>query len=199
MAKRVYGRKIDFKSLSCAPVNEHGVIYLFGVLHESLGYKIESIQAGFPDCIARRQISREKWEEVKIEFEFKSKSFVSHKHNPAEVDVIVCWEHNWKECPNNIETIELSKMIKDLEEIKNLNYNPGALSDYMLFCREKRLQGLSFKEIAPLWREIKTSKEINKIRKAKVLTPYTQFIKIKILEGYSLKEAAQLWKEKKEI
>ena len=29
---RVFGNKINFKSLSCAPVNELGVVYLFGVL-----------------------------------------------------------------------------------------------------------------------------------------------------------------------
>jgi len=164
MTKRIYGRKIDFKSLSCAPVNEHGVIYLFGVLHESLGYKIESIQAGFPDCIARRQIKRDKWEEIRIEFEFKSRSFLVHKHNPNEVDVIVCWEHNWDKCPGTIEVIELSKMISDLENIKNINYEPEGLSEYMLFCREKRLQGLTFKEIAPLWKELKKSKKSNMIQ-----------------------------------
>jgi len=52
--KRTFGEKINFKSLSCAPINELGVVYLFGVLHDALDFKIESIQAGFPDCIARR-------------------------------------------------------------------------------------------------------------------------------------------------
>ena len=33
---RIYGDKIEFASLSCAPVNELGVVYLFGVLHNSL-------------------------------------------------------------------------------------------------------------------------------------------------------------------
>jgi hypothetical protein len=64
MTKRIFGKKINFKSLSCAPVNELGVVYLFGVLHDSFDFKIESIQASFPDCIARRQISRDKWEEL---------------------------------------------------------------------------------------------------------------------------------------
>jgi hypothetical protein len=71
--KRQFGSKIDFRSLSCAPVNEQGVVYLFGVLHDTFDFKIESIQTGFPDCIARRKITDEKWEELKIEFEFKSK------------------------------------------------------------------------------------------------------------------------------
>jgi len=45
MRKRFYGKKIEFRSLNCAPVNENGVIYLFGVLNESFPFKIESIQA----------------------------------------------------------------------------------------------------------------------------------------------------------
>ena len=66
--KRVFGDKVQFKSLSCAPVNELGVVYLFGVLHETFDFKIESIQAGFPDCIARRQAGPNRGGEVGIEF-----------------------------------------------------------------------------------------------------------------------------------
>lgn len=40
--KRVFGDKISFKSLSCAPVNELGVVYLFGVLHDTFDFRIES-------------------------------------------------------------------------------------------------------------------------------------------------------------
>ena len=53
--KRVFGDKISFMFLSCAPVNELGVVYLFGVLHDTFDFRIESIQSGFPDCIARRR------------------------------------------------------------------------------------------------------------------------------------------------
>ena len=59
--KRIFGDKISFKSLTCAPVNELGVVYLFGVLHDTFDFKIESIQAGFPDCIARRKIGKNRW------------------------------------------------------------------------------------------------------------------------------------------
>jgi hypothetical protein len=73
--KRVFGDKIQFKSLSCAPVNELGVVYLFGVLHDTFDFKIESIQAGFPDCIARRRIGANRWEEVRIGVEEIQKAF----------------------------------------------------------------------------------------------------------------------------
>ena len=84
--KRIYGDKIQFRSLSCAPVNELGVVYLFGVLHEVLDLQIESIQAGFPDCIARRRVGQNRWQEVKIEFEYESRSFVAHGLAPGNAE-----------------------------------------------------------------------------------------------------------------
>lgn len=200
MTKRIFGKKINFKSLSCAPVNELGVVYLFGVLHDSFDFKIESIQAGFPDCIARRQITRDRWEELRIEFEFESKSFLAHKHDINGADIIVCWKHNWKDCPKHIEVIELSTMIGDLEDInKSIEDGSSKLSDYMLFCREKRLQGLTLKEISPLWNEEKKKlKNKNKKDKPKKpLTAYNKFTKEKVLSGLTLKEAAKLWQEQK--
>ena len=49
---------------------------------------------------------------MRIEFEYNSKNFLEHGHNPDECDIIVCWEHNWKDCP--LEVIELREIIKDL-------------------------------------------------------------------------------------
>ena len=53
------------------------------------------------------------WKRNRIEFEFKSKNFQNYKHNPNGWDVIVCWEHEWEDCP--IEVIELKDIIKGLE------------------------------------------------------------------------------------
>ncbi len=153
--KRVFGDKINFKSLSCAPVNELGVVYLFGVLHDTFDLKIESIQAGFPDCIARRKIKNNRWEEVRIEFEFDSKSFKAHDHDPNRADMIVCWNHNWKNCPEHIEVIELSSVLGDAEEIDNQIKTRKKLTDWQKFAQEKRFEGLDFKEIAKLWKKKK--------------------------------------------
>lgn len=152
---RVFGDKINFKSISCAPVNELGVVYLFGVLHDTFDFKIESIQAGFPDCIARRKIGKNKWEEVRIEFEYESRSFEIHKHDPKGVDAIVCWIHNWKACPKEIEVIELSTLLGDAEQIDTQITTTKKLTEWQKFCQEKRLEGLDFSEIARLWVESK--------------------------------------------
>lgn len=151
--KRIFGDKIEFKSLSCAPVNELGVVYLFGVLHDTFDFKIESIQSGYPDCLARRKIGHNRWDEVRIEFEYDSHSFKMHGHDPSGVDIIVCWTHNWKECPNSIEIIELSSLLGDAEQIDKQIKKKKALTEWQLFCQQKRLEGLVFTEIARLWKK----------------------------------------------
>jgi len=50
---------------------------------------------------------------VRIEFEFESRNFRTHGHNPAECDVVVCWKHNWPECP--LEVLELRSVLDELE------------------------------------------------------------------------------------
>jgi len=108
----VVGDLINFRGLVYAPLNENGVVFLFGKVMEDLNMYIEEIKPGFPDCIARRFVGKG-WKRIRIEFEFKSKNFLNHKHNPNDCDVIVCWEHDWEDCP--IEVIELKDVIKGLE------------------------------------------------------------------------------------
>ena len=109
-----YGNPIDFRGLRHEPVNEQGVVLLFGLVAKELGYIVEAVQSGFPDCEAKRQIGPERWQRVHIEFEFESRNFRGHGHPPTGCDVIVCWRHNWPQCPAQIEVLELSTLIKSL-------------------------------------------------------------------------------------
>lgn len=108
-----YGDPIDFRRLRNAPVNENGVILLFGMLAVELGLLIEAVQPGFPDCEAKYRADDGKWRRLRIEFEYESRNFLAHGHNPSQCDVIVCWKHNWKECP--LQVIELSAAVKELK------------------------------------------------------------------------------------
>ena len=112
--RATYGNPTHFRGLRHEPVNEQGVVLLFGMLAKELGYVIEAVQTGFPDCEAKRQIAPERWQRVHIEFEFESRNFRDHGHPSTGCDVIVCWRHNWDECPENIEVVELSSVIKSL-------------------------------------------------------------------------------------
>ena len=69
--------------------------------------------------------------------------------------MIVCWSHNWKNCPEHIEVIELSSVLGDAEEIDNQIKTRKKLTDWQKFAQEKRLEGLDFKEIAKLWKKKK--------------------------------------------
>ena len=109
-----YGNPTNFHALRHEPVNEQGVVLLFGMLAEQLGFLVEAVQKGFPDCEAKRQIGPERWQRVNIEFEFESRNFRDHVHPLTGCDIIVCWRHNWPECPKHLEVLELSRAIKSL-------------------------------------------------------------------------------------
>ncbi|HYL61299.1 MAG TPA: hypothetical protein VE077_01670 [Candidatus Methylomirabilis sp.] len=112
--RATYGNPINFHDMRHEPVNEQGVVLLFGILAKKLGYTIEAVQAGFPDCEAMRQVTPERWQRVRIEFEFESRNFRDHGHPANGCDAVVCWRHNWDKCPEHIEVVELSSVIKSL-------------------------------------------------------------------------------------
>jgi hypothetical protein len=85
----LYGDFIRFRCLEHAPVNELGVIFLFGMICDELGYVVEMVKQGFPDCEAKRQMRPGIWQRVRIEFEFRARKFRTHGHNPEHCDVIV--------------------------------------------------------------------------------------------------------------
>ncbi len=107
---RPFGAPLDFRELRHEPVNEQGVVFLFGMIARELGFLVEAVGTGYPDCKAKRLHKGGHYIEVAIEFEFKSSNFREHGHDPAECDLIVCWEHDWPECP--IEVIELKSVIR---------------------------------------------------------------------------------------
>jgi len=112
--KSVVGDLINFRGLVYSPMNENGVIFLFGKVMEDLNMYIEEIKPGFPDCIGRR-FNGKGWERIRIEFEYVSSNFKLHKHDPKKCDMIICWEHNWSEC--KLEVIELKDFIRNLPDI----------------------------------------------------------------------------------
>lgn len=103
-----FGPPMSPSGMLCGPENENGVLFLFGMMAWPLGFAVKKVQQAFPDVIALRKIDEQTWQEVKIELEKESRNFLRHGHPPSGCDLIVCWIHNWPECP--IEVIELSKM-----------------------------------------------------------------------------------------
>ena len=115
--RNIVGKLINFRGLVYAPTNEQGVVFLFGKVAHEFGMYVELIRTGYPDCIAKRYIGKDRWEDIKIEFEFRSSDFIRHKHKAEDVDMIVCWENDWHDCPKSIEILELQNEITKLENI----------------------------------------------------------------------------------
>jgi len=119
---RVWGPRLGFRGLACAPVNGMGVVLVFGMVAADIGYAVDAIGTAFPDCNARRLVAGgaagrsgvadARWEPVRIEFEFRSRSFFYHGHDADECDVIVCWQHDWPDCP--LEVLALEDVVASL-------------------------------------------------------------------------------------
>jgi Homing endonuclease associated repeat len=101
-----YGPPMVKSGMMCGPENENGVLFLFGMLAWQLGFAVQKIQLGFPDGEALRKVDEQTWQKVRIEFEYESRNFLRHNHPARGCDVVVCWIHNWPECP--VEVVELS-------------------------------------------------------------------------------------------
>ena len=107
----VYGEPLGLAAMAHAPTNEDGVLFLFGALAPELGFRVERIQRGFPDCEAKREVAPGRWELQLVELELYSRNFKDHGHDPKGCNVIVCWKHNWPDVPEGVEVIELSRVV----------------------------------------------------------------------------------------
>jgi hypothetical protein len=77
-----------------------------------MGFVMARIQPESPDCQALRRVGLERWQRMWIEFEYESRNFLKHLHDARKADIIVCWSHNWPECP--LPVIELKGLVKRL-------------------------------------------------------------------------------------
>ncbi len=117
-----YGPPMWPGPLAYAPVNELGVVFLFGWMAPQLGYVVHRIQPEFPDCEAMRRVGGDKCQLVRIEFEYESRNFLKHMHDVKGCDMIICWRHNWPECP--LEVLELKKALSLQQGAVSQNFLP---------------------------------------------------------------------------
>ena len=107
------GEPINFRGMVYAPLNEAGVVLLFSKVMDDLGIIYESSPISGFDMVGR--IETEQGFELKyFEFEYRSSNFKSHGHDASMVDYLVCWEHEWGGCPEDLQVLELKQIIKDL-------------------------------------------------------------------------------------
>ena len=71
-----------------------------------LGFDAYHLQAGFPDMTIKLLDGTKRT----IEFEYESRNFEKHKHDPEMTDYIICWIHNRK-VDDDVKVIELRKLV----------------------------------------------------------------------------------------
>jgi hypothetical protein len=108
------GEMIAYRSVMFAPTNEMGVVMLFAVAAEALGFVIESAGTTFPDCYAWQRVAPGRYRRVRIEFEYASTNFRIHRHDPKGCELLVCWEHDWFDCP--VKVLDVKKEIARLKK-----------------------------------------------------------------------------------
>lgn len=113
----VVGEPMELQVMRWSPTNEMGVVALFIEFRTELGFPIvEIIRTRFPDAAVFEKSSKGYIRRY-IEFEFKSSGYKSHLKSKKKCDYVICWEHNWKDCP--IKVIELKKEIPKILATKN--------------------------------------------------------------------------------
>lgn len=106
-----HGDILGIKGMVYEPINEQGVILLFASICYDIGFRIEGIRTRFPDAQLIRKNEKGNFSKCFAEFEFKSSNYQMHNHPMEGCDLIICWEHDWVDCP--IEVLCLKDIIKN--------------------------------------------------------------------------------------
>lgn len=103
------------------PKNEAGVFYVFALVAKTLGFDVQTVQVGFPDCRAAWGGKR-----MRIEFEYRSSNFERHGHDVRGCDLVVCWKHDWPAMPAGLAPLELRKIFGLAREVFVVAYQEDA-------------------------------------------------------------------------
>jgi hypothetical protein len=112
------GEPMELGVMRWSPTNEMGVVALFIEYRRELGFPIiEFIRPQFPDAAVFEQGGKG-YVRRYIEFEYRSKGYKAHHASKRKCHYVVCWDHDWKDCP--IPVIELKtevpKILKRRQE-----------------------------------------------------------------------------------
>jgi len=104
-----------------SPVNEQGVVLLFGKIHFAIGFpSIIKVQQDFPDCKAYSIRVRGQRHRANIEFKYKSSSYYRSKRSAEQwedkVNYLVCWEHDCKSFNQKIKFVQVIALKDELKK-----------------------------------------------------------------------------------
>lgn len=126
------------------PSCEQEVVFAFGFIAKRLGFEIEDIGTAFPDCKGKHNGKK-----VKIEFEYRTRDFIMHKHPANGCDLIVCWENNAK--IQKPKVISLKKHFPfALPQNPNLTFKKDFSINETVYQRIIEFKGISYLELKKL-------------------------------------------------
>src|SRR5579859_479740 len=108
----MYGAPLGLPFMAFAPLSELAVVFMCGAMAMKLGFTMLRMPGTFPDAEAMRSTDGKRCQLVRVEFELESRNFLRHAHDPKKCDLIICWEHNWPECP--LPVLELKTLVKQM-------------------------------------------------------------------------------------
>jgi Homing endonuclease associated repeat len=110
-----YGAPRDFRGMRHELTNRDGVLFLFSKVHQELGIIVERLRVGgYSDCETLRQDPQTKrYTKCFIAFEVNSAAFQRHLSRKELCDLLVCWEHDWPDCP--MEVLSLKDVLATLQ------------------------------------------------------------------------------------
>ena len=89
-------------ALQTCPPQEVEVRERLAILNEVFGLYDTMVSVGeFPDLVIETRTG----ERLRAEVETKSSHFRYHGHDPEGCDLVICWEHDWADCPLPVMTI----------------------------------------------------------------------------------------------
>jgi hypothetical protein len=100
----VVGDPLNDLGFRFAPTNARGVLLLFVRRVDDFHMYVEEVPEEFPDCIVRRRTERG-WQRLAVISAFHSSALRTRTPALAACDLVVCWEHDWPDCP--LEVIKL--------------------------------------------------------------------------------------------
>jgi hypothetical protein len=103
----IVGDPLNDPGFRFAPTNAKGVLLLFVRNIDEFHMYVEEVPEDFPDCIVRQRTERG-WKRVAVICAFSSSGLRTQVPSLSRCDLVVCWEHDWPDCP--LEVITLRKV-----------------------------------------------------------------------------------------
>jgi hypothetical protein len=103
----IVGDPLNDPGFRFAPTNAKGVLLLFVRKIDEFHMYVEEVPEAFPDCIVRQRTERG-WKRLAVICAFYSSSLRPQVSTLSSCDLVVCWEHDWPDCP--LEVLKLRKV-----------------------------------------------------------------------------------------